>query len=259
MPAKPALLAHVMSVLYRCMIKAVGYVRQSREGGARSVSIDDQTARVRSYADAHGWEVAQLVVDQGVSGGRRERFDRIRAAVAAHKAKAVIVHALDRFGRDAAGVLDALSGFTRKGVELHVVGRGRIETASANGFLVTSVEAVLGEHYRRLVSEKTRHALAFKRCRNERISGRLPYGWSLGGDGKTLIVDPAETEIVHRMRMLRESGSSLRAISAQLAADGCLARSGRPFAPQTVAQIVRNRAVTDSEEVGLGTSNPSEE
>lgn len=234
------------------MIRAVGYIRQSREGGARSVSLDDQEARVRGYAATHGWQVVQVIIDEGVSGGKRARFDRIRAAVGAHGAKAVIVHALDRFGRDAAGVLDALSRFTRRGVELHVVGRGRVETTSASGFLMTSVEAVLAEHYKKLVSEKTKSALAVKRTRSERISGHLPYGWRLGADGKTLLVDLVEADVVRRMRSLRKTGRSLRAISVQLASEGVLARNGKPFAPQTVAQVVRDRTVTDGEEASRG-------
>lgn len=52
-------------------------------------------------------------------------------------------------------MLDTLHAFARRGVELHVVGRGKVEAATASGFLVTSIEGVVSEHFRRVVSEKT--------------------------------------------------------------------------------------------------------
>jgi hypothetical protein len=33
--------------------------------------------------------------------------------------------------------------FSRRGVELHVVGRGRIEVENASGFLITRVEGLM--------------------------------------------------------------------------------------------------------------------
>ena len=67
---------------------------------------------------------------------------------------------LDRFARDLAATLDYLRRFARRGVELHVVGRGRVEADTTSGFIVTAVEGLAAEHYRRVISEKTRDALA---------------------------------------------------------------------------------------------------
>jgi|SRR5713101_7172032 len=73
---------------------------------------------------------------------------------------ASVVYHLDRFARDLAATLDYLRRFARRGVELHVVGRGRVEADTASGFIVTAVEGLATEHYRRVISEKTRDALA---------------------------------------------------------------------------------------------------
>src|SRR5216683_434010 len=74
--------------------------------------------------------------------------------------RVIVVYHLDRFARDLAATLDYLRGFSRRGVELHVVGRGRVEADTASGFIVTAVEGLATEHYRRVISEKTRDALA---------------------------------------------------------------------------------------------------
>lgn len=223
---------------------ALGYARRSKESGERTVSLEDQRERIAEYCRAHSWPLGQILVDDGVSGGRRERLDRIAAAVRATGARVVVVYHLDRFARDLAGMLDALKAFARRGVELHVVGRGRVEVESATGYLMAGVEGLLAEHYRKLVSEKTRDALARLRAKGRRVSRWAPYGWSHGPAGE-LVPDPGEQATVREISALSSEGLSLRAISRALAARGVLARNGRRFAPSTVAVIVHNRAVVD--------------
>ncbi len=55
---------------------ALGYVRRSKESGARTVSLEDQQERIAAYCQERGWQLAEILADDGVSGGRRERLDR---------------------------------------------------------------------------------------------------------------------------------------------------------------------------------------
>jgi hypothetical protein len=55
------------------MVTAIGYVRRSKESGARTVSLEDQRARIADYAQGQGWQVAEVVSDDGVRAGLRER------------------------------------------------------------------------------------------------------------------------------------------------------------------------------------------
>ena len=91
---------------------AVGYVRRSKESGERTVSLEDQRERVAAYCTERGWQLVEVLVDDGVSGGRRERLDRL-----AERVRAIVVYHLDRFARDLAGTLDYLRHFSRRGVE----------------------------------------------------------------------------------------------------------------------------------------------
>ena len=233
----------------------IGYVRRSKESGARTVSLEEQAARVRAYCQERGWVLAELVTDDGVSGGKRDRLVRLAAVVKAHTARAVVVYHLDRFARHVAGMLDALRAFTRRGVELHVVGRGRVEADTATGFLVTGVEGLMAEHYRRLIGEKTRDALARLKAKGRRVSRFAPYGYRLAADGVTLEPSPVEQRILALARHLAP-GQSLRALSAALAKRGVVARNGRPFAPSTLLGLVRNRAVVNTEAPGKGHGLP---
>ena len=102
---------------------ALGYIRRSKESGARTVSLEDQRARIEAYCEERGWRLAEVLADDGVSGGRRERLERLAERVKATHARAIVVYHLDRFARDLAATLDYLRRFSRRGVELHVVGR----------------------------------------------------------------------------------------------------------------------------------------
>jgi DNA invertase Pin-like site-specific DNA recombinase len=224
---------------------ALGYVRRSKESTARTVSLEDQRARIADYCRTQGWPLAEILADDGVSGGRRERLDRLAERVKATGARVVVVYHLDRFARDLAATLDYLRRFSRRGVELHVVGRGRVEADTATGFIVTAVEGLAAEHYRRVISEKTRDALARLRAKGRRVSRWAPYGFKIGPGGRLLVHRP-ETQTLQRIGRLAEAGLSLRGISRVLTSEGIRARNGRPFAAQTLSRLVTNRPVGDN-------------
>jgi len=224
---------------------ALGYVRRSKESGARTVSLDDQRARIEVYCQERGWHLTEVLADDGVSGGRRERLERLAERVKATHARAIVVYHLDRFARDLAATLDYLRRFSRRGVELHVVGRGQVEADTATGFIVTAVEGLAAEHYRRVISEKTRDALARLRANGRRVSRFARYGYRLA-PGRRLVVSPREQVVLAKIVALRNRGFSLRAISRALATQGVLARNGRPFGPSTLLAIVRNRTVRNT-------------
>jgi DNA invertase Pin-like site-specific DNA recombinase len=157
------------------------------------------------------------------------------------------VHHLDRFARDVAALLDSLRAFSRRGVELHVVGSGRIEVDSASGFLITGVEGLMAEHYRRLIGEKSRNALARLRAMGRRVSRWAPYGFTFGAGGR-LVEAPGEQATLRRIADLSGDGLSLRGLARALSSEGFLARNGRPFAAMTLSRLVTNRTVSDSHE-----------
>jgi len=223
---------------------AVGYARRSKESGARTVSLDAQQARIVAYCAERGWTLAETVVDNGVSGGKRDRLVRLETVVRQHHAGSVVVYNLDRFARDVGAMLDALRAYGRRGIELHVVGRGRVEVDTASGFLVTGVEGLMAEHYRRLIGEKTKDALARLRANGRRVSGRAPYGYTF--DGFRVIEQPEEQASLTLIRELAP-GRSLRALSSVLAERGVYSRCGQAFSAKVlrdlIADVVTNRTV----------------
>lgn len=158
---------------------AIAYLRRSKKSDERTVSLDEQRRAVLEYAEKNGFQLnaARCIVDDGVSGGKRERFERIWSYIKASDAQIVIVYQLDRFARDVAGMLDTLRKMSKRGIDFHVIDRGKVEVDTANGFLVTSVEGVMHEHYRRFIAEKTRKALRFLRLKGQRYCNKSPLGY----------------------------------------------------------------------------------
>ena len=90
-------------------------------------------------------------------------------------------------------------------------------------------------------SELTRRGLARKKAKREITGGGIPYGCRLTDDGVTLEADPFESKVAWVAREMRESGMTLRKISALMVERGVVSRSGRPFA---AAQIKRMTEAT---------------
>lgn len=47
---------------------ALGYSRRSKEATERTVSFEDWQARIAAYAAERGWQLIEVLVDDGVSG-----------------------------------------------------------------------------------------------------------------------------------------------------------------------------------------------
>lgn len=84
-------------------------------------------------------------------------------------------------------------------------------------------------------SELTRAALAVKRARGE-ASNHAPYGYR--AEGGRLVADEGEQAVIARMREARARGLTVRAIAAELAADGVVNRKGSPLHFTMVADLL---------------------
>lgn len=78
------------------------YVRVSTpEQVKEGYSIDEQSDRLKKYAEAMGWNDAKLYIDAGYSGGNTDRpaLQELIADVRLHRIRRVIVYKLDRLSR----------------------------------------------------------------------------------------------------------------------------------------------------------------
>lgn len=131
-------------------MKYVGYYRVSTKKQARSgLGLEAQQQMVRQFAGAHGELVGEFVEVE--SGRNDRRIELAKAINAAKKAGAsLLIARLDRFSRR----VSFISAMMEKGVRLVIV-----EMPNATDFQL-HIFAALAQEERRLISERTKAALA---------------------------------------------------------------------------------------------------
>lgn len=188
----------------------IGYTRVSPEHQDRereSCALQEQ--RIRSYCDAHGYELGEVIRDEDVSGKSLERpgWRRVAELLESGQAAGVVVYKLDRLTRSLRDLLDLMDGLFRRH-ELHAVA-DRLDTTTATGRLIIHILGSISQWERETIGERTRAALQYKKSRGA-ILGGAPYGWRkvTGADGKLTALEPVpeEQEVVRQIRDQASTG-----------------------------------------------------
>jgi site-specific DNA recombinase len=225
--------------------KAVAYIRLSPSGASGGDSdrlgVDAQRRDVASWSVREGIEIVGTHQDIDVSGdvppeGRPGLLDAL-AALREHNAGVLVVARRDRLARDSE--LSALIRYmVRKQGAIFRTADGVSDDDSPAGKMMQGMLDLFAEYEKALIVLRTRAAMAAKRRRGEMI-GKPPYGHRLGEDGKTLVLDQAEQEVIRRAVEMRRAGTSLRAISIALNGEGRRSRSGNTFDHKQVINMLK--------------------
>ena len=103
--------------------------------------------------------------------------------------------------------------------------------------MVFRMLAAMNEFEREQLAERTSQAMQHMKAQGRRV-GSVPHGYRLAEDGKHLLPDAHEQEVLNLVRELREDGWTLQAISAELAERGAFNRAGRPFNAKSIRSMV---------------------
>lgn len=231
-------------------IRAVAYLRLSRakpKPGDTEVGLDTQLAGCQRAIEVLGGAIAATEQDI-LAGDRIDRpglwraIERIRTG----EANALIVYAIDRFGRDS----------VQQGVAVHAIraAGGRLISATQN-----LEEGPLGEFMRHVyefagaielasIRERTARGIdaKFRQAKRYKPGKRPPYGYRRVADSSGVVtyeMDPAEAAAVRHIFTQRAAGVSLRQIVLRLNADGILSPLGGKWNPSTLHDIA-NRGKT---------------
>jgi DNA invertase Pin-like site-specific DNA recombinase len=220
---------------------AVAYVRVSTDDQA--LGPEAQREALSRWAAAQGVRIAATFDDLGVSGGaelhKRPGLVAALEALPEHNAGLLVVAKRDRLARDVvlAAMVERLA--ERAGARI-VAADGTGNAEGPEGMLLRGLVDLFAQYERALIRSRTAAALAVKRARGERV-GEVPIGFAAPLEGTKLAEHVAEQTAIGRIRELRASGASIRAIAATLNAEGVRARGAR-WHPTTVARVL-DRAV----------------
>jgi DNA invertase Pin-like site-specific DNA recombinase len=140
----------------------VSYLRVSTERQGRSgLGLEAQRAAVTDYLDGGNWQlVAELVEVESGAKAARPKLAEALALCRSHRATLVIAK-LDRLTRDAHFLL----GLKKAGIDFVAA-----DMPSANRMTV-GIMAVVAEEERRMISARTKAALAAAKARGKKLGG----------------------------------------------------------------------------------------
>lgn len=210
------------------MTRYVAYFRVSTEKQGKSgLGLAAQRTLIERFLSAGDEVIAEFVEVQ--SGKNDERVELWKAIAHAKKQDAkILIAKLDRFSRK----VSFIAGIMEQGIGLVVA-----EMPHATDFQL-HIFAALAQEERRLISERTRNALAEAKKR----------GVELGKNGKVLAerhrieADRRALELREIIQPMIDAKMTLAEIARRLNALGFKTARGCKFFPQQVSMIVRRLA-----------------
>lgn len=217
---------------------AVGYARVSTEKqAAEGVSLDAQRQEIISFSVASGFDLIDVLSDEGVSGAKHENsrpgLSEVLELVRTKQVAVVVVTRRDRLARTL-----AIGGYfeteiARAGGELIA-----IEEVGQSD-IVRAVMKMVAEVERLLAAQRTRAAMKALKARGQ-VLGRVPFGYARNQDGRLDPV-PAEIKVLRRVQRLRADGRSLREIAEELTRSGVPTRRGGRWSAQHVRLLLQRQ------------------
>jgi DNA invertase Pin-like site-specific DNA recombinase len=219
---------------------ALAYLRTSSAAnvGADRDSDKRQLAAVTAYARRHGYEIVQPpTYDAAVSGAdpidRRPGFSAMMAYMADHPdCRAILVENASRFARDLAVQLAGHDMLRARGVTVIPVDAPESFTEDTpTAVLVRQVLGAISQFEKSMIVMKLRVARDRKRAEGRKVEGRKSHAER----------NPAVVALAKSLRWankrMREK-RSLREISAELAKQNHLARSGKPYSASAIRSML---------------------
>lgn len=208
-------------------MKVVGYIRVSTSEQVDSgAGLEAQRAAIENECRRRGWELSEVCEDLGFSGKTvdgRVGLERALSLVRTRAVEGIMVANLDRLSRSLVDFARLMSDAQREKWNLVALDLG-VDLSTPAGEFLANVLASAAQWERRIISQRTRDALAVKRASGTRI-------------GRPLSVVP---EVREQIRERRRSGWCFRRIAGELNERRVpTARGGNCWYPSTVRAICR--------------------
>jgi DNA invertase Pin-like site-specific DNA recombinase len=221
------------------MREAIGYIRVStQEQGRSGLGLEAQREQIERFCETGGFQIINWHTDTQSGKGNQSTNQRpgLAAALAqAEKAKChVIVAKLDRLSRDVAFVSDLM----KQRVPFIACNLG----ADIEPFML-HIYAAVGEQERRLISERTRAALAAKRARGQKLGNpNLAVARARSFQRRAEAADQFAAKILPTVQAFQGQGLSLSKIAQQLTVLGTpTSRNGKWCASQIARVLDRQK------------------
>jgi DNA invertase Pin-like site-specific DNA recombinase len=231
------------------MAMAIGYLRRSKvsNDSPGAVSASDQEAAIRRMAGAD----IELIVDWGMSGGKRNRpgWLRLREAVKSGQVSTVFSYDFSRLGRDLSETLDFLAFCEGRGTTVLTAKEGELTNLSATQSLTRDILGRINQWQRELAEEKSRESNVTRRARGDAMGSAAFGSKFVRGEDKRVVLVPDESAratVAAVLEAYREAGSFLGACKIL---NGTPERAAvpAPLTARAAARAARGRAAGNRE------------
>lgn len=223
--------------------RAVLYLRLSQSDDA-STSIARQEADLRLRADREGWDVCEVLIDDGFSGAyARANADRALAMLRDGTAEVLVVWKFDRWSRQGLGAVAALiEALDSNPRALFVADRDGLSSAQPTWRIIASVLAEVARMERENTAARVTSSVAALRRGGRFAGGMVPFGYAAaanpGGSGRVLVVDTAEASIVRSAASRVLAGETLYSVVCDLNDRSIPTRRRATWSIQALRQIL---------------------
>jgi DNA invertase Pin-like site-specific DNA recombinase len=167
--------------------------------------IDAQRKAIQSAAEYNGWDLVDVVVDNGKTGTntKRDGYQRALAMLSVGEADILVAARYDRLTRSTKDLIDLMETSVRGGWAVSILDQ-RVDTSTAVGRLMARTLASHAEFERDLIAERTKAALAVLRDQGVTL-------------GRPVVVSPMARDLIIK---LASQGLTPTAIARRLTQDG---------------------------------------
>jgi putative DNA-invertase from lambdoid prophage Rac len=217
----------------------VSTARQANEGE----SLEVQRRQIEGYAMMQALVLAEILVEEGVSGSvpLHERLVGAQLLAKVTKGDIIIAAKLDRCFRSALDALNVVEKLKTRGVKLHLIDLAGDIAGNGLSKLFLTIAAAFAEAERDRIRERISNVKQDQKARGQYLGGKVPFGYRLeiieeGGKKKAKLVEYApQQEAIRTIIAMRVQGMALRQIAA------ALAERGIKISHETVKQVIAAR------------------
>lgn len=189
------------------------YARVSSEEQTKGSypSCESQVEELVAACKSRGWEIKQIIKDEGVSAGslKRPGLTELRSLVESEQITAIVCTWYDRLTRSRDFyVLD--SEFQKHGVQF-VTLHDPTDTKTAAGRFMESMLVAAKTYEREQTSEKVRSKMRMRAEKGMWNGGPIPFGFKQVDNARTIAPDKETASILREMfRIYTETGSDFK-------------------------------------------------